>query len=176
MEKKPFSENAKGFLSDWKKEFEDDNKDVIERKKKRDAEAAKMNEDFQRELQEYKNELKGKSKELYDNMVVNFNAFTVAFMKGSATIAEKIQLEKKMEDFSLFLKKAEEKGSEKIGLIVTKFKQKLDSFDKELSSEKATTIESEIEELTKKAQIELDKQNKNKETDIDNMKNIFGDL
>lgn len=177
MEKKSFSENAKGFLSDWKKEYENDNKDIIERKKKRDEETAKLKAEFQKELQDYKNELEGKSKVLLDNMVVYFNSFTDAFMKGSATIAEKIQLEKRMDELSIFMKTAGEKGSEKFSGFVTKFKQKLDSFDKELVSEKATTsMEDEIEAMKKKADEELDKQNKSKEKDINDMKNIFGDL
>jgi hypothetical protein len=169
-EKKTFSENAKGFLSDWKKEYADDNKEIIESKKKRDEETAKLYADFHKELAEYKVHLQGKSKELMDNMVIYFNAFTEEFKKGTATVMQKLQLEKRMEELGGFMKTAGEKGSDQFNKFVTKFKQKLDSFDKELESEKFVETENEIDNLQKEAD-ELLKKSEEKD-----FKNIFGDL
>ncbi len=169
MEKTPFSENAKGFFSDWKKEYETDNKQILERKKKRDEEAAKMDEEFKKLWDEFKIELSGKSKVLLDNVIVYYNNFSEAFMKGTATLNEKIQLEKRLEELNLFLKTAGEKGSEKVDRFVKSMKNKLDSFDQELISEKVDNKNIDFEDIKNQAEEEIVKQNSKKLTDFNDI-------
>ena len=174
--KKSFSENAKNFLSDWKNEHANDNKDILERKKKRDEETAKLYADFNKELAEFKVHITGKTKELFEKMEINFKVFSEEFKKGTATISQKLQLEKRMDELSAFMKSAGEKGSEQFSKFTEKFKQKLDNFDKELASEKEVSISDEMEDLKKKAEDQIDNDIKTKEKEIDDMKSIFGDL
>jgi len=169
MEKTPFSENAKGFFSDWKKEYETDNKDILERKKKRDEESAKMDAEFKKLWEEYKVELSGKSKVLLDNVIVYYNNFSEAFMKGTATISEKIQLEKRLDELNLFLKTAGEKGSEKIDKFVNNMKIKLNSFDDELISEKIETKNNSFIDIKNQAEEEIVNQNSKKLTDFNDI-------
>ncbi len=136
MEKKNFSQNAKNFLSDWKQDFESDNKHIMERKQQRDEETARMTAEFKKLWEEYKGELQGKSKELLTDLIVAYNSFAETFKAGTAALSDKIQLEKRMDEFSNFIKNAGEKSSEKIDALLNGMQAKVRSIDKELFSEK----------------------------------------
>jgi len=173
MEKKPFSENAKGFLSSWKTEFETDNKDILERKKKRDEESAKMDAEFKKLWEEYKTELKGKSKIMLENVIVYYNSFSEALMKGTATISEKLQLEKRLDELSTFFQKTGEIGAAKINNFVNGAKLKLNSFDTELVSDIENTKDVEFDEVKNQAEAEIEKQKSKSFMDFDDIANIF---
>ncbi len=134
-EKKSFSEDAKGFLNMWKNDYADKNKDILDRKKQRDAETAALNEEIKKQFEEIKIDLSGKAKEIYEVLDREFKGFTTALKEGTATIAQKLEVEKRMEQLGTFLQATGDKSSAKINSIIGIMKTKLNSFDKEIVSE-----------------------------------------
>lgn len=163
---KSFSELSKGFLSDWKKDYAEENKEIMDRKKKRDEETAQLKVELENQISEYKKHLHGKSKELFDNMSVYFKAFAEEVQKGTATLSQKIQLEKRLEELGDFMKKAGEKGAEKYEEFSKKFKQKLDEFDKEIISKKEISNDEKFEKLQQEADDLLKKSKKKDISDL----------
>ncbi|MBN1250762.1 MAG: hypothetical protein JXR51_08145 [Bacteroidales bacterium] len=131
MEKKSFMENAKGFLSAWKNEHKEENKDIIERKKLRVEQAEAMKQEFLKTLNEVKTDLEGKSKDIVETLSQEFDKFSVSLQKGTATLHEKLQIEKRFEQLKFFLNKAENVGEEKIDKL-SKNISGLSEFDKDL--------------------------------------------
>jgi len=138
---KTFSENAKGFLGMWKDDYAEKNKEILDRKKKRDAETEQMNKEMEALWSEVKVDMQGKAAEIYEVLSVQFQGFTQAVKEGSATIAEKIELEKRLEQLGQFLKATGNKGAEKFNKFAVSMQKKLSDFDNELVSEKETSID-----------------------------------
>jgi hypothetical protein len=145
---KTFSENAKDFLSAWKNDHAEKNKDIMDRKKQRDADAQKENAEMKALFEEIKKDLQGTAKDLYETFNREFQGFTTALKEGSATVAQKLELEKRFAQFEFFLKKAGTAGAEKIAQLAQSFQKQMTDFEKEhqnLKSSADKAIEGEIE-------------------------------
>jgi len=129
MEKKSFMDNAKGFLSSWKDDFGKKNKDILDRKKKRDEEAEAMKEEMLKTFDEIKTDLEGKSKDIAEVVTREFAGFSDALKRGTASAKEKLELEKHLEQLKFFLKDTEKVGAKKFGALVDAVKTKLSEFD-----------------------------------------------
>lgn len=168
-EKKSFSEDAKGFLNMWKNDYAEENKEILERKKQRDAENEALNEEIKKQLDEIKIDLSGKAKEIYVVLEREFNGFSQALKEGTATVAQKLEIEKRMEQLSIFLQATSNKSSEKINSLFGDIKSKLNSFDKEIESEIAENASDKIEH-------EIDEMGKDIKKGSDSANNLFDDI
>ncbi len=155
---KKFTENAKGFLSSWKDDYADKNKDIIERKKKRDEETEELKQKIFEQFEEIKTDFKGIAKDIYDNLNHEFKCFLTAVEEGTATVTKKLELEKRLEQMKMFLEATGDKSAVKFNKIANEMKSKLSDFDIELPSKKVNSIENNT--------------NKNH----DNIKKLFGDV
>ncbi len=175
--KKSFMDNAEGFLSSWKDDYAEKNKDILERKKKREEEAKAEHEEFLKEWEAVKADLSGTAKDVYEKFAKEFKGFTGALKEGTATITEKIELEKRLDQLKFFLKKAGDKGSEQFDKISESVKKQFSKFDKEIPSEKE---EGSIEDIKNQAEELLTEQNTDKLKDMEEkhnqIKDLFGDL
>ena len=82
MEEKSFSENAKGFFGAWKKDYENKNKDILERKKQRDAELDAMVQEMKRLSSLILSDLDRNGKNVMEKLKAKLEAFAVAAEKG----------------------------------------------------------------------------------------------
>ncbi len=168
---KSMMDDAKGFLSMWKDEFATKNKDILERAEKRRQDAAAEDAEMKRLFDELKVEYTGIAKDLYDKLKINVEGFTTAVKEGTATVAEKLELEQGMKQLYDFLVATKNAGAEQFQKLSAGLKSKIDSFDTELKSER--------ESLGADALNELSRRNSDMEADMkrkqDDIKNIFGD-
>jgi small-conductance mechanosensitive channel len=166
MTKKSFSDEAKGFFSSWKSEIEDRDKDILERKKKRDEENEKLNEELKQQFKEVSKDLNDKAKMAFEVFSKEFKGFTEAVKEGSASVYEKLEVEKHANQLSDFLGKVKSKGAEKFKELTENMKKKMDEIDEEeLKSEIAEdaiekTEENDIDLLIQQAQEEYEKSKK----------------
>ena len=152
-EKKSFMENSKGFLSTWKDDYADKNKEIIERKKKRDEKVEKEHEEFLKNLNEVKGDIKDKAEKLANILNKEFEGFKEAFEKGSASVHEKFQLQKHYDDFKSFVAKAEKVGVEKFKELTDKVDKDLSELDSsKLTIEQPKTKDQEFENIMKQAE------------------------
>ncbi len=174
--KKSFMDDAEGFLSSWKDDYAKKNKDILERKKKREETAKAEHEEFLKEWEEIKADLSGTAKDVYETFVKEFKGFTGALKDGTATVAEKIQLEKRFDQLKFFFKKAGDKGAEQFDKISESVKEQFNKFDKELPSER----EGSVEDIKNQAEELLTDKNLEDLNEIDEnhqkIKDLFGDL
>ena len=180
-EEKTFMENSKGFLSTWKDDYADKNKEIIERKKKRDEETEKEHQEFLKNLDEVKGDIKQKAEKLANILSKEFEGFKDAFEKGSASVHEKFQLQKHYDDFKTFIEKAEKKGAEKFNELTNKVEKNLSEVDStKLTIEKPKSQDQEFEDIMKQAEqlIDNDIEEKNEEVDDkhDRVNKLFNDL
>ncbi len=163
MTKKSFSENAKGFFSSWKSEVEDRDKDIMERKRKRDEENERLNEELKQQFKEVSEDLNDKAKKAFEAFSKEFKGFTQAVKDGTADVYKKVEVEKHAQQLSDFLLKVKSKGAEKFKELTVNMKNKISEIDdKELKSEIAgealeKTAENDIDLLIKQAQDEFEK-------------------
>lgn len=162
MTKKSFSEDAKGFFSSWKSELEDRDKDILERKRKRDEENERLNEELKQQFKEVSEDLNEKAKKAFDAFSKEFTGFTQAVKEGSASVYKKMEVEKHAAQLSDFLSKVKSKGAEKFKVMTENMKKKISEYDDELSSEiidqaKEKNEDEDIDLLIKQAQEEYDK-------------------
>ena len=150
MAKKSFSEEAKDLFSSWKSEVEERDGDILERKRKRDEEDAKFNEEFKQALKEVTDDLNEKTKKAFEILDRNFKGFTQAVKDGTASVYQKLELEKHAAQLSEFLSKVKNKGAEKLKDMTEHMKSKMSDYDDELVSEV------EVDTLVKKESDELD--------------------
>lgn len=162
MEKKSFMENAKSFLSSWKTDYGKKNEDILDRKKKREEEAEAMKQEMLKTFEEIKTDLEGKSKDIAEAVTREFAGFSDALKRGTASMKEKLQLEKRFEQLKFFLKDAENVGAKKFEKLADGIKQKLSDFDSELVSEKETNQETNIyDEIKNEAESKINKEENN---------------
>ena len=165
MAKKSFSEDAKGFFSSWKSEVEDRDKDILERKRKRDEENERLNEELKQQFKEVSGDLNEKAKKAFDAFSKEFKGFTQAVKEGSASVYKKMEVEKHAAQLSDFLSKVKSKGAEKFKVMTENMKKKMSDYDDELSSEIADQAfekseEDDIDLLIKQAKEEYEKSKK----------------
>jgi hypothetical protein len=179
---KTFMENAKGFMKSWKDDYAEKNKDIIERKKQRDEEAEAEHQEFLKNLEAVKADLKGKAEKMANVLNSEFNGFMKALESGTASVHEKFQLQKHFDDFKLFLKKAEKAGAEKFGELTSIVEKNLSEVDnKKLSIDPpAKDKTNEFEEIMKQAETLINSDLKEKDQEIDvnqqNVNKLFDDL
>jgi hypothetical protein len=178
---KSFMENAEGFLSSWQDDYGKKNKDILDRKKKREEEVKKEHEEFLQNLEAVKGDIKEKTKKLAEALGKEYEGFKDALQRGAATVHEKFQLQKHFDDFKTFLKKAEKVGAEKFGDLTSKVEKDLSEVDSsKLNIDKPKTQEQEFDEIMKQAEQLIDNEitNKDEELDADHNKinKLFDDL
>ena len=180
-EEKTFMENAKGFLSSWQDDYEKKNKDILERKKKRDQEAEKEHEEFLKNLEAVKGDLKEKAEKLSSILNREYEGFKDSLQKGAASMHEKFQLQEHFDNFKTFLKKAGQVGEEKFKELTTKVEKDLSEIDNsKLTIEKPKTEQQEFDEIMKQAEKLLENDLNQKEEEIDEnhskINKLFNDL
>ncbi|MCD4792548.1 MAG: hypothetical protein K8R54_04890 [Bacteroidales bacterium] len=166
MTKKSFSEDAKGFFSSWKSEVEDRDKDILERKRKRDEENERLNEELKQQFKEVSEDLNEKARKAFEVFSKEFKGFTQAVKEGSASVYKKMEVEKHAAQLSDFLSKVKSKGAEKFKVMTENMKKKMNEIDEdELKSELADEAiekseENDINLLIKQAEEEYEKSKK----------------
>ena len=156
-EEKSFMENAEGFLSSWKDDFGDKNKEILERKKKRDEQAEKEHQEFLKNLEEVKAGLKERSEKLANILSREFEGFKDALERGTASMHEKFQLQKHYDDFKVFLQNTGELGAEKFNELTTKVEKGLSEIESsKLTIEQPKTQSQEFEDIMKQAEQLID--------------------
>lgn len=180
-EKKTFMENAKGFLGSWKDDYAEKNKEILERKKKRDEEAEKEHQEFLKNLEAIKSDLKANSEKLAKVLSTEFEGFMDALKRGSATVYEKFQLQKHFDDFKTFLKKAGKTGEEKYNQLTAKIEQNLSTLDSsKLKTETPKSQQQEFDVIMKQAEALLKNDVDTKTNEIDEnhekVNKLFRDL
>ncbi len=179
--KKSFMENAEGFLSSWKDDFGDKNKDILERKKKREEQAEKEHQEFLKNLEEVKGDLKERSEKLADVLSREFDGFKGALERGTASMHEKFQLQKHYDDFKVFLQKTGELGTEKFNELTAKVEKNLAEVDSsKLTIEQPKTQNQEFEDIMKQAEQLIDGDIEAKDIEMDDhhkkVNKLFNDL
>lgn len=180
-DKKTFMENAKGFMGSWKDDYAEKNKEILERKKKRDEEVEKEHQEFLKNIEDIKSDLKANSEKLGKVLSAEFEGFMDALKRGTATVHEKFQLQKHFDDFKVFLQKAGKVGAEKFNELTTKIEQNLKTVDSNKLKVEAPKIQGqEFEEIMQQAQklMETDLSDKDAEIDENHEKinKLFNDL
>jgi membrane-associated HD superfamily phosphohydrolase len=178
---KSFMENAEGFLSSWQDDYGKKNKEILDRKKKRDDEAKKEHEEFLKNLEAVKGDIKEKTKKMAEVLGKEFDGFKDALQQGAASVHEKFQLQKHFDDFKAFLKKAEKVGAEKFGDLTSKIEKDLSEVDSsKLTIEKPKTQEQEFDEIMKQAEQLIDNEITEKDEELDanhdKINKLFDDL
>ena len=178
---KTFMENAKGFLKTWKDDYADKNKEILERKKKREEEAEKEHQEFLKNLEAVKLDLKGKADKLANVLNREFEGFMKALEDGTATVHEKFQLQKHYDDFKAFMKRLEKSGSEKFALLTLNVEKNLAEIDsKKLAIEPPKGQKTdEFEEIMKQAEQLMNENNTkldNVEKNANDVNKLFNDL
>jgi hypothetical protein len=180
-EKKTFMENAKGFLGSWKDDYDLKNKEILDRKKKRDEEAEKEHQEFLKNLEAIKGDIKANSEKLAKVLGTEFEGFMDALKRGTASVHEKFQLQKHFDDFKVFLQKAGKVGAEKFNELTAKIEQNLPAVDStKLKTEPPKTQTNEFDEIMQQAQKLLDTDLAEKDSEIDDnqskVNQLFKDL
>ncbi len=179
---KTFMENAQGFMKSWKDDYADKNKDILDRKKKRDEEAEAEHQELLKNLEAVKADLKGKAEKMATVLDREFSGFIKALEDGTASVHEKFQLQKHFDDFKVFLKKAGKVGAEKFGELTNTLDKKLAEVDTtKLSIEPPVKSKTdEFEEIMKQAETLINDDLIEKDQTIaDNSKDVnklFNDL
>jgi predicted phage tail protein len=168
---KSFSENAKDFLGAWKNDHAEKNKEIMERKKQRDADAEKENQEMKALAQEIKKDLQGTAKDLLETFEREFQGFATALKEGSATVAQKLELEKRFGQLEFFLKKAGTAGVAKFEQMSKSFQQKIASFDEDSKTEKDS-----IKSLANKGlDKEIESYKEETDSNFEKIKGLFDD-
>jgi len=169
MEDKSFMENAEGFLGSWKDDYAKKNKHILDRAQKRRNDAEAMHQQFLKDLEEVGKDLEGTAKDVYAVVIENFNGFSQALKEGTATIKDKLELEQKFEQLSMFMETAGKAGTVKFKQISADLSKKLNEFNTEFSSEKVEGIENNKKEKKEEVGSGIDKLH-------DNVKDMFKDF
>jgi len=169
--KKTFSENAKDFLGAWKDDFAEKNKDILERAKKRKEENQKLNTQIKSLWDDIKIEFQGTAKELYDGVQEQMTGFMQAAKEGTATVAQKLEIEENIEKFKTFLQATQNRGEEEFSKIADQLKVNLNNLNIESSvDESMKDIKNQAEEEIANDNLEkLDELKKN----ADDLNNLF---
>ena len=165
MAKKTTSEEAKDLFSSWKSEIEERDGDILERKKQRDAEDAQFNEQLKHQFHEVSKDVNDKAKKAFEISKKEFKEFSQAVKEGTATIYQKLEIEKHLEQLNQFLVNVKHKSAGMFKEFSNKMKAQMDDFEKELLSEveNKDLLKSdlgEIDELIQLAQEEYELSNK----------------
>ncbi len=178
---KSFMENAEGFLSSWKDDFGDKNKEILERKKKREEVAEKEHQEFLKNLEEVKGDITERTEKLANVLSREFDGFKDALERGTASMHEKFQLQKHYDDFKVFLQKTGELGAEKFNELTNKVEKNLSELDSsKLTIEQPKTQSQEFEDIMKQAVQLIDNDIETKDVEMDEnhkkVNKLFDDL
>ncbi len=161
MAKKTLSEEAKDLFSSWKSEVEERDGDILERKRLRDLEDEQFHEELKKHFHEVSVDLNHKARKAFDITKKEFKEFSHAVKEGTATIYQKLEIEKHLEQLNQFLLNVKSKSAGMFKEFSNKMKAQMDDFEKELLSDVEApdienTKEAEIDELIKLAQEEYE--------------------
>ncbi|RLD61072.1 MAG: hypothetical protein DRI95_14615 [Bacteroidetes bacterium] len=178
---KSFMENAEGFLSSWKDDFGDKNKEILERKKKREEVAEKEHQEFLKNLEEVKGDITERTEKLANVLSREFDGFKDALERGTASMHEKFQLQKHYDDFKVFLQKTGELGAEKFNELTKNVEKNLSEVDSsKLTIEQPKTQTQEFEDIMKQAEQLIDNDIEAKDVEMDEnhkkVNKLFEDL
>jgi len=178
---KSFMENAEGFLSSWKDDFGDKNKEILERKKKREEVAEKEHQEFLKNLEEVKGDITERTEKLANVLSREFDGFKDALERGTASMHEKFQLQKHYDDFKVFLQKTGELDAEKFNELTKNVEKNLSEVDSsKLTIEQPKTQTQEFEDIMKQAEQLIDNDIEAKDVEMDEnhkkVNKLFEDL
>ncbi len=157
MAKKSIIDEAKDLLSSWKSEIEENDGDILERKRKRDEENEKLHEELKNQFKTVTEDINEKGKKAIELFNEEFKEFTQAVKEGTADLYKKAEIEKHAEQLINFLNKVKTKGAEQFKKTVDNVKSKLSEQEEELNSEiekmdETVQKDEDIEILIKQAQ------------------------
>ncbi len=167
--KNSFSENAKGFLGAWKDDFAKKNKDILDRAKKRREENQKLNEQIKSLWTDIQSEFQGTAKDLYEKVNIQFQGFMQAAKEGTATVAQKLELEGSIEQMKAFLQASHDKGEAEFSKMANSIKESLKNLNIESTN-------SEHQDIKGQAEKQVTKDNLEKLDDIQKKANDLNDL
>ncbi len=148
---KTFMENAEGFMSSWQDDYAEKNKEILERKKKRDQESQEIYDEIGNIWDEIKTEMSGTGKELYEALKIEFNDFSKAVKEGTANLTQGMELEKHAEQLKFFMEKAGEKGAENFAKLSMTVKNKISEYEKagkeKIEKENSTGLHNKIKDI-----------------------------
>ena len=161
MAKKTMSEEAKDLFSSWKSEVEERDGHILERKKQRDAEDDEFNKQLKKQFTEVSEDVNEKAKKAFDISKKEFKEFSKAVKEGTATIYQKLEIEKHLEQLNQFLINVKSKSAGMFKEFSNKMKAQMDDFETELlsgveDSDLNKPEAEEIDELIKLAQEEYE--------------------
>ena len=161
MAKKSLSEEAKNLFSSWKSDVEERDGHIIERKKQRDKEDDEFNEQLKKQFTEVSKDVNEKAKKAFDISKKEFKEFSKAVKEGTATVYQKLEIEKHLEQLNQFLLNVKHKSAGMFKEFSNKMKAQMDDFETELlSGVEVPDVNSaeteEIDELIKLAQEEYE--------------------
>ena len=155
------SEEAKDLFSSWKSEVEERDGHILERKKQRDAEDAEFNKQLKKQFTEVSEDVNEKAKKAFDISKKEFKEFSQAVKEGTATVYQKLEIEKHLEQLNQFLINVKHKSAGMFKEFSNKMKAQMDDFETELlsgveDSDLNKPEAEEIDELIKLAQEEYE--------------------
>jgi hypothetical protein len=127
--KKSFSENAKDFLGAWKDNFAEKNKDILDRAKKRREEDQQLQEQIKMLWADIKVEFGGTAKEIFVTLKKELDELVEAAKEGNATVAQKLQVEKRLQQMTTFLETTQDRGKVEFEKVSDTIKEKMLGMD-----------------------------------------------
>lgn len=157
---KNFSEEAKDLFSSWKKELEEKDGHILERKKKRDRENEQLYQDLQNAFNEVKETVNKDAEQAFKIFAKEFKEFAETVQEGAVDLYKKAELEKHAQQLFDFLDKIKSRSAEKFKDITGRIKDKLSEDDFEFVSERETDFKNNenepVETLLKQAGTNFD--------------------
>lgn len=144
-------DDAKGFLSMWKDDYGNKNKEILERAKNRRKDAEKEKEEIKALLDEVSQDLDGSAKDLVESIKINADGFLNAVKEGSKDVSEKLELEKRMKQLNDFLIATKNQSSEKFKQISAEISDKIKGMEAETEQEKEKNAENADSFLKRKS-------------------------
>lgn len=166
-ENKSFSDSAKKFFNLLKDDFQKDNQEILNNAEKRRQETDELNQKMKELFNEIKDDWEGTAKDLYENLSKEYETFTEELKKGSATLADKLELEKRFDQLDDFLQKTGKSGAQQFKKVASSLKEKINKMSENMDKETNNTKNQAEEEL----QTKIDKQNE----EIEKLKRLFDD-
>ncbi len=126
MEEKSFSENAKGFFNAWKNDFAEKNKDILNRKKIREAEYAKLDKEMNDLFNEIKDEFMKSGKEIFSLFEQKLNEVTKAIKDSRLTKELHQEMDDKYNELISYLEQNNNTETHKMSELAISAKSKVD--------------------------------------------------
>jgi len=135
MAKKSVMDEAKGLFSSWKKEIEEKDGHILERKRLRDKEDEELYENIKLQFKEVSKDINQKAQKALEITVKEFSDFSDAVKEGTASIYKKLEIEKHLNELDEFFNKTQSKNTKNFKNISDIMKEKMAGYETELNSE-----------------------------------------